>query len=64
MINQSTEWAHNEFKEANFGDQRLTARLIKLADHLSNLPECSINQACGNWGKLKQLINFFKMKMF
>ncbi len=57
---QSTEWASTEFKGANFGDQRLTTRLIKLADDLASLPECSINQACGNWAEAKAAYRFFQ----
>lgn len=41
-LNEAPEkWASTEFKEANFGDKRLTSRLIKLADNLGSLPECS-----------------------
>lgn len=61
QFNQSTdEWANTEFKGANFGDQRLTSRLIKLADNLGNLPECSINQACGSWVEAKAAYRFFQ----
>jgi hypothetical protein len=60
-LNQSfDEWANTEFEGANFGDQRLTARLIKIADSLGNLPECSINQACGNWVETKAAYRFFQ----
>lgn len=61
QLNQSfDEWANTEFEQADFGDQRLTNRLIKLADNLASLPECSINQACGNWGETKAAYRFFQ----
>lgn len=65
MINQfeSTDtgfWALTEFGAAKFGDGRLTERLIKLVDHLSALPESSINQACGSWSEAKAAYRFFQ----
>ena len=54
------EWANAEFREADLGDQRLTTRLIKITDNLASLPECSINQACGNWADAKAAYRFFK----
>ena len=53
-------WASEEFGEANLGDQRLTSRLIKLADRFSELPESPINQACLNWAETKGAYRFFK----
>jgi hypothetical protein len=59
-LQQESRWAHNEFGEADFGDQRLTARLIKLADSLAECPESSINQACGSWTEAKAAYRFFQ----
>ncbi len=52
-------WAVNEFAEANFGDHRLTCRLIKLAETLANSPESSINHACGDWQETKAAYRLF-----
>lgn len=48
MASKSSEWAKNEF-----GDKRLTDRLVKIADSLISLPESSINEACGSWSEAK-----------
>ena len=53
-------WAVNEFREVDFGDARLTKRLIKLSNDLSKFPESPINQACGNWSQAKAAYRFFK----
>jgi hypothetical protein len=53
-------WAVNEFGTTNFGDYRLTKRLVKLADSLSELPVSSINQACGSWAASKAAYRFFQ----
>lgn len=53
-------WALNELGNADFGDIRLTKRLIKLSDSLVNLPESSINQACGQWSETKAAYRFFQ----
>jgi hypothetical protein len=55
-----SSWADNEFGNADFGDERLTKRLIKLADSLADLPESSINQACGSWADAKAAYRFFQ----
>lgn len=60
QTNTFHNWAHDEFKEVNFGDVRLTQRLIKLSDDLSKSPESSINQACGGWAETKAAYRFFK----
>ncbi|MDN3030726.1 MAG: transposase DNA-binding-containing protein, partial [Candidatus Tisiphia sp.] len=49
-----------EFSGAILGDKRLTNRLIKIADNFANIPESSINQACGNWAETKAAYRFFK----
>jgi hypothetical protein len=54
-----TGWASEEFREANLDDQRLTSRLIKLADRFSELPKSPINQACLNWAETKGAYRFF-----
>lgn len=59
-VNSINTWAVNEFKEVNFGDGRLTERLIRLSNDLSVSPESSINQACGSWSQTKAAYRFFK----
>ena len=53
-------WAISEFGEAEFGDHRLSKRLVKLADSLSEFPMSSINQACGDWSSSKAAYRFFQ----
>lgn len=53
-------WASQEFARANFGDQRLTSRLIRVVDRISELPESPINQACQNWAEAKGAYRFFQ----
>ena len=53
-------WASQEFARAHFGDQRLTSRLIRVADRISELPESPINQACQNWAETKGAYRFFQ----
>jgi len=40
--NELNGWASTEFEKANFGDKRLTKRLVMLADNLAELPKSSI----------------------
>lgn len=55
-----TSWGHNEFETVDLGDRRLNVRLMKFANHMIESPECSINQACGNWPEAKAAYRFFK----
>ncbi len=59
-INNTNGWAINEFGGADFGDKRLTNRLIRLADSFANSPEKSINQACEDWSQSKAAYRFFQ----
>ncbi len=59
-LSQSDGWAWSEFGKAKFGDNRLTTRLIKLANDLAELPESSINQASGSWAEAKAAYRFFQ----
>mgnify|MGYP003610473427 FL=1 len=58
--NENTGWASKEFGEIDLGDQRLTDRLVKLADKLASSPESPINQACGDWANTKAAYRFFQ----
>ena len=41
----------NEFANAQLGDQRLSQRLLHLADALARQPQASIPKATGSWGQ-------------
>src|SRR5713101_1137680 len=53
-------WAREEFESVDLGDKRRTARLIKLCGRLAEMPESSINQACGDWAETKAAYRFFQ----
>lgn len=60
-INTSTgEWAESEFGIVNFGDIRLSKRLLKIVNSFSESPERSINQACEDWHQSKAAYRFFQ----
>jgi Transposase DNA-binding/Transposase Tn5 dimerisation domain len=52
-------WAREEFASVDLGDKRRTARLIRLCGRLAEMPESSINQACGDWAETKAAYRFF-----
>jgi hypothetical protein len=52
-------WAANECGNAQFGDIRLTKRLITLTTALSKHPEESLPVACGSWSETKAAYRFF-----
>ncbi|MFO9618720.1 IS4 family transposase [Legionella pneumophila serogroup 1] len=58
--NSSSGWAESEFGIVNFGDKRLSKRLLKIADSFANSPERSINQACEDWHQSKAAYRFFQ----
>jgi transposase-like protein/transposase Tn5 family protein len=53
------EWAKEELGSVALGDKRRTARLIKLCGRLAEMPESSINHACGDWAQTKAAYRFF-----
>lgn len=55
---QGTNWRENEFSGADFGDPRLTKRLIQIANKLANNPQASIPQACETWMETKATYRF------
>jgi hypothetical protein len=60
MADTSTElWAVREIGFADFGDKRLTLRGMSLAADLLEHPQCSIPQACQDWGATKGAYRFF-----
>jgi hypothetical protein len=56
----STSWAEEEFGGAQLGDQRLTKRLIKLADRFADKPTASIPGACTDAAETKAVYRFFE----
>jgi len=51
--NQWNGWSSTEFGDTEFGDKRLTKRLVKLSDSL-------VNQACGRSSETKAAYRFFQ----
>jgi hypothetical protein len=52
-------WAAKECAGAEFGDARLTQRLVRLTSALAEHPASSIPEACGRWGETKAAYRFF-----
>ena len=50
----------DELRNCDFGDKRLTQRVMSLADTISENPECSINAACGSFAASKAAYRFFQ----
>ncbi|ACV63017.1 transposase Tn5 [Desulfofarcimen acetoxidans DSM 771] len=57
--NQSMLWATKECGTANFGDTRLTHRLVSLVASLIEHPEKSLPEALGQWSDVKAAYRFF-----
>lgn len=53
------DWAFRELMDAEFGDLRLTERLVKLVEALSRAPEASVPEACGSAGAAKAAYRFW-----
>ena len=56
---QDQNWCDTEFSGADFGDLRLSKRLIHLAKKLGDKPTASIPQSCGSWDATKAAYRFF-----
>jgi len=54
-----TNWAVNEFADAELGDLRRTTRLVELAHVLAQHPTAALPEACGNDARLKAAYRFF-----
>ena len=46
-------WIRAEFRSADFGDKRLTDRLVQIGDELGSSPAESIPGACEDWASTK-----------
>ena len=51
-------WIRTEFRSAEFGDKRLTDRLVQLGDELGSSPAESIPGACQDWASTKATYRF------
>lgn len=54
-----TNWAEEEVRTAELGDQRLNRRLVKILDRLGQHPQISIPAACGGWAETLGAYRFF-----
>src|ERR1700704_2247790 len=55
-------WAVEELSQADFGDERLTKRFIRLVNDLAEQPEASVPQASGDWATTKATYRFWNNK--
>lgn len=55
-----TDWAEEEFGEANLGDRRLDKRLLTLARNFWAQPQSNIPQACRKRAAMKGAYRFFE----
>lgn len=55
----SYAWALHEFQHADFSDERLTQRAMKVAAAFLDHPQESIPAACGSWADTKGVYRFF-----
>ena len=51
-------WIRTEFRSAEFGDKRLTDRLVQIGDELGSSPAESIPASCENWPSTKATYRF------
>ena len=54
----AAHWAEEEFRGADFGDRRLTQRLITLARDFGDAAEALIPEACGTRAKIRAAYRF------
>jgi hypothetical protein len=52
-------WAQQEVGHAQFGDRRLSKRLVRIVTDLSDHPEASVPQASGDWAATKAVYRFW-----
>lgn len=52
-------WAQQEVGQAQFGDRRLSKRLVRIVTDLSDHPEASVPQASGDWAATKAVYRFW-----
>jgi hypothetical protein len=54
------DWAEEEFRSVELGDERLRKRLLYIARDMYAKPQANIPQACGSRAKAKAAYRFFK----
>lgn len=54
-----SNWAVNEFADAELGDPRRTQRIVELATALAQHPTAALPEACGSGAMLKAAYRFF-----
>jgi Transposase DNA-binding len=59
-FSDATNWAVNEFADADLGDLRRTQRLVQLAHAVAQNPSASLPEACGSPAMLKGAYRFFE----
>jgi hypothetical protein len=59
-IEHNKNWVQHEFASVNFGDKRLTQRLIRITETFIKQPNASIPKASTDWAETKATYNFFK----
>ena len=59
-LSDTTNWAVNEFADADLGDLRRTKRLVELANLLAQNPRASLPEACGTSAMRKGAYRFFE----
>jgi hypothetical protein len=59
-LSNATNWAVNEFADADLGDLRRTQRLVQLAHALAQNPRAPLPEACGSPAMLKGAYRFFE----
>lgn len=57
---QGVGWIREELLGAEFGDERLDARFLKLAEELGESPSLPINHASSDWAAAKAAYRFFE----
>lgn len=62
--NLGDKWLEREFRHVNFGDKRLTTRLIKTTTLIEGKASGSINQSCKSWREAKGAYRLFSNKKF
>ncbi|ERG92461.1 MAG: hypothetical protein J07HQW1_02505 [Haloquadratum walsbyi J07HQW1] len=55
-----SEWMRSKFRAAEFGDKRLTNRLIQLKDELGKRAAESIPTSCEDWASTKAYIPIWR----
>lgn len=58
-VEDNQQWAASQFGNCNFGDCRLTKRLVKVAERTIENPDASMPRQHGNWADLKAAYRLF-----